>query len=68
MRPRTAKLIVGALALLAAASPSLLRAAEPIKTQGNPPEPAFNRLHTYEEIAELDSVLRQQRVGEAEPA
>lgn len=51
MRPRTAKLIAGALALLAAASPSL--AAEPIQTQGNPPEPAFNRLHTYEEIADL---------------
>ena len=53
MRPRTTRLIAGALALLAAASPSLLRAAEPIKTQGNPPEVAFNKLHTYEEIVDI---------------
>ena len=53
MRPHTRRLIVGALALLAAASPSLLRAAEPIETEGNPAEVAFNKLHTYEEIVEI---------------
>jgi hypothetical protein len=53
MRPRTPKLVLGALALLAAASPSLLHAAEPIRPQGNPPEATFNRLHTYEEIVDL---------------
>jgi len=53
MRPRTPRLVLGALALLAAASPSFLRAAEPIRPQGNPPAASFNRLHTYEEIADL---------------
>jgi hypothetical protein len=53
MRPRTARLVLGALAFLAAASPSRLRAAEPIRPQGNPPEATFNRLHTYEEIVDL---------------
>ena len=53
MRPRIPRLVLGALALLAAASPSLVRAAEPLQPQGKPPEPAFNRLHPYEEIADL---------------
>jgi hypothetical protein len=53
MKPRTPRLVLGALALLAAASPSLLRAAEPIRPQGNPPAASFNRLHTYEEIVDL---------------
>jgi hypothetical protein len=51
MRPRIPRLVLGAFALLAAASSS--RAAEPIQPQGDPPEPAFNRLHPYEEIGGL---------------
>jgi Zinc carboxypeptidase len=50
MRPRASRIVLGALALLAAASPSLLQAAEPLRPQGTPPAPAFNRLNTYEEI------------------
>lgn len=50
MRPRASRIILGALALLAAASPSLLQAAEPLKPQGTPPAPAFNRLNPYEDI------------------
>ncbi|HEV2844672.1 MAG TPA: M14 family zinc carboxypeptidase, partial [Thermoanaerobaculia bacterium] len=50
MRPRASRIVLGALALLAAASPSLLRAAEPLRPQGTPPSPAFNRLNPYEDI------------------
>ncbi len=50
MRPRASRIVLGALALLAAASPSLLQAAEPLRPQATPPAPAFNRLNTYEEI------------------
>lgn len=54
MRPRTPRLVLGALALLAAASPSLLQAAvDSIQPQGNPPAATFNRLHPYEEIVGL---------------
>ncbi|HEV2855486.1 MAG TPA: M14 family metallopeptidase [Thermoanaerobaculia bacterium] len=57
MRPRIPRLVLGALALLAAASPSLPRAAEPdrspIQPQGTPPVATFNQLHTYDEIASL---------------
>ncbi len=50
MRPRNPKYILAALALLAAAASSF---AAPLQPQGNPPAAAFNRLHTYEEIAEI---------------
>jgi Zinc carboxypeptidase len=50
MRPRNPQFLLAILALLAAAVPSL---AAPIQPQGNPPTAAFNRLHTYEEIADL---------------
>ena len=53
MRPRTPRLVLGALAFLAAASPSILRAADPIQPKGDPPAAAFNRLHPYDEIAGL---------------
>ncbi|HKI05631.1 MAG TPA: M14 family metallopeptidase [Thermoanaerobaculia bacterium] len=54
MRPRTPRFVFGALALLAAASPSVLpAAADPIQPQGNPPAAAFNRLHPYEEVVDL---------------
>lgn len=53
MKTRTSRSIflggLGALALFAAV-PSSLRAAEPLKPQGDPPAATFNRLHTYEEI------------------
>ena len=52
MRPHTLRSVLGAVALVAAASPAL-RAAEPLKPQGNPPAAAFNRLHPYEEIVDL---------------
>ncbi len=52
MRPHTLRSILGAVALVAAASPAL-RAAEPLKPQGNPPAATFNRLHPYEEIVDL---------------
>jgi hypothetical protein len=52
MRPQTQGFILGAL-LLAAASPSALRAAEPLQPQGQAPAATFNRLHTYEEVSDL---------------
>jgi hypothetical protein len=55
MKTRTSRSILlsglGALALLAAA-PGAVRAAEPLKPQGDPPAATFNRLHTYEEVVE----------------
>ena len=55
MKTRTSRSIflggLGALALFAAV-PSSLRAAEPLKPQGDPPATTFNRLHTYEEIVD----------------
>ncbi len=50
MRTRAQNLFFGALALLIAI-PTF--AAEPIRTQGNPPAASFNKLHTYEEIVDL---------------
>lgn len=43
--------MLGALALLAV--PALPSSAEPLRPRGNPPAPAFNRLHTYEEIVDV---------------
>ncbi|HEX4954666.1 MAG TPA: M14 family metallopeptidase [Thermoanaerobaculia bacterium] len=50
MRPITTRIVLAALGLLAAASPSF---AAPIAPQGKPPAASFNRLHTYEEIVDL---------------
>jgi hypothetical protein len=50
MRKHTRNLFFGALALLATSQGF---AAEPLRPQGTPPAASFNRLHTYEEIADL---------------
>ncbi|MFL6197410.1 MAG: M14 family zinc carboxypeptidase, partial [Thermoanaerobaculia bacterium] len=56
MTPRTAKSLfqgaVAAVAMTALTAPALLAAASPIEPQGKPPVVSYNRLHTYEEIAE----------------
>ena len=49
MRPRNAILLLGALLFAGPAA----HAAEPLKPQGTPPAPAFNRLHPYEEIVDF---------------
>ena len=51
MRSHARSLIIGALALLTLAVS--LPAADPIRPQGTPPAPSFNRLHPYEEIVDL---------------
>lgn len=53
MRTRAQRLFFAALALLASLGALPASAAEPLRPQGKPPAASFNRLHTYEEIAEL---------------
>lgn len=52
MKHRISRILAG-LALLAVTAVPATSAAEPIAPRGKAPEPAFNRLHPYEEITEL---------------
>jgi hypothetical protein len=53
MRPHRRLLIPAALLAAACLLPGAVRAAEPLQPAGKAPEPRFNRIHDYDEVAQI---------------